>query len=196
MRPRIRLSPALLLAAFTITASAVPAQQPCRHGLLEYLAEQYCENARWPAPYFCPDRQAVRDTLAIGVQNGWRRQNLLAEHHFQPQTGQLNEAGRTAIRRILDDVPAARRTIYVRKADTPEETAARLEAVQQFAAKLAGQTNVPPILQTRISPAGYPAGWPPVREGAVSRKFQVWVPEKLYLPDPDKSGGSTTTSTQ
>lgn len=183
---------AAFIAVLAGIASANAQQPPCCQSdrpFLEYLAEETRQNNRWPYPYFCADRQAEREPYEIMVQNGWRRQNLLADHYFQEKTGELTEPGQAAVRRIANEVPAPHRTIYVHKGQTPQQTAARIKAVQQYAAKVAADGNVPPILETNVSPAGYPAGWPPVREGAVSRRFQVWVPEKIYLPDPTSNSG-------
>jgi hypothetical protein len=181
-----------LLAVLAGAASAAAQEQcsaRCSGGFFEYLAKEYSENHQWPYPYYCLDRQAVRDPFAVMVQNGWRLQNLLADHHFQEKGSQLNDSGQAVVRRIVNDLAAQHRPIYVRRGQTADETAARMAAVQQFAAKIASDGDVPPILATNVSPAGYPAGWPPIREGAVSRKFQVWVPDKMYLPDQDKQGG-------
>jgi hypothetical protein len=130
------------------------------------------------------------------VQNGWRRQNLVADHHFREMGAQLNDAGQTVIRRIVNEMAAQHHPIYVRRGQTAEETAARMAAVQQFAAKVAVDGNVPPVLETNVSPAGYPAGWPPPlvgnRGSNVGRQFQVSVPKEMYLPDSDKQGGGAS----
>jgi hypothetical protein len=184
---------AVAFLAVVAGVASANAQDPrsCQYprGFFEYIADETRQNNRWPYPYSYADRQAEQEPFAIMVQNGWRRQNLLADHYFQEKTGQLTEAGQAVIRRIANEAPAPHRTIYVRKGQTPEQTAARINAVQQYAAKAAVDGNVPPIVETSISPAGYPAGWPPVREGAVSRKFQVWVPDKIYLPESSTGGG-------
>ena len=59
----------------------------------------------WPEPFTRPDRYAVRAPFALMVSNGWRRQNLLGEHHFVDQGGKLTEAGRLKIRWILTEAP-------------------------------------------------------------------------------------------
>ena len=187
---------AIAFLALVAGAACANAQEPpscqCRRPLLEYIAEETCQNNRWPYPYVCADRQAEREPYEIMIQNGWRRQNLLADHYFQEKTGELTEPGQAVVRRIANDVPAPHRTIYVRKGQTPEQTAARVKAVHAYAARVAADGNVPPIVETNISPAGYPAGWPPIREGSVSRRFQVWVPDKMYLPETKGNSGNAT----
>ena len=180
---------AVVAGVASANAQNPPSCQPARP-FFEYIADETRQNNRWPYPYYCADRQAEREPFEIMVQNGWRRQNLLADYYFQEKTGELTEAGQAVVRRITNEVPAPHRTIYVRKGQTPDQTAARINAVQQYAAKVALDGSVPPIVETSISPAGYPAGWPPVREGAVSRRFQVSVPDKMYLPDTSSNSGS------
>ena len=53
----------------------------------------YHRNEAWPFPFFCPDRASVREPFRIMVDNGWRRQNLLGEHHFNAETNRLTTAG-------------------------------------------------------------------------------------------------------
>ena len=75
-------------AVFAVLAGVAPAiaqescSDPCPRGILEEIADGYYENHRWPYPYSYADQQAVRDPFVIMVQNGWRRQNLLADYHF------------------------------------------------------------------------------------------------------------------
>jgi hypothetical protein len=184
-----------LLAVLVGAASATAQEQcspQCSGGLFGYLVRGFSENNQWPYPYYCPDRKAVVDPFQVMSQNGWRRQNLLADQHFQETGGKLNEAGQAMVRRIVIDSATRPHPIYVHRGQNADETAARMTAVQQFAAKIATDGGVPPVLATNLDPAGYPAGWPPNREGAnVSRRFEPWMPDKIYLPDPDQqqSGG-------
>lgn len=129
----------------------------------EILCEAFNSIARdvkrrqcWPDPFEAPDRATVRAPFAIQVANGWRRQNMLGEFHFEPGTGQLTEAGRLKVRWILITGPQQHRLIYVHTADGDEETAARIAAVQQLALQIT-PNNVPPITPTSISDDGWPA---------------------------------------
>ena len=70
----------------------------------------------WPKPFVCPDRQAVRAPFVVMVNNGWRFQNMLGDHHFASDTGELNEAGRIKVRWILTQAPQQHRSVYVYKA--------------------------------------------------------------------------------
>jgi hypothetical protein len=64
------------------------------------------------------------------------------------------------------------RTVYVRRGDSPEVTAARVASVQQWASQVApGQFAM--IEETSISAAG----WPGERVDVLERKFQSSTPD-------------------
>jgi len=138
----------------------------------------------WPEPFLRPDRHAVRAPLAVMVSNGWRRQNLLADHHFIDQGGKLTEAGRMKIRWILTEAPLQHRTIYVHRADDPQITAARIDNVQQLAAQLVPEGALPLVLETSIPVRG----WPAARADMIGRKFEASTPEPR-LPEASSGGG-------
>jgi len=140
----------------------------------------------WPKPFVCPDRSDVRAPLAIVISNGWRSQNLLGDHHFQAGEGLLTEAGRLKIQWILTEAPRHRRTIYVYRARSREETAARIDAVHQYAARLVPQGELPPVLETSI-PAH---GWPAERVDAIERKLQASTPDPVLPQASDTNGGT------
>ena len=141
----------------------------------------------WPEPFVGPDRATVRAPFVTQVANGWRRQNMLGEFHFEPTTGQLNEAGRLKVRWILTVCPEQHRLIYVHMADRNEETAARIVAVQQLANQIA-PNDVPPVMSTSIADEG----WPADRVDAIGRKYQASIPAPRLptAPSSGSSGGS------
>ncbi len=70
-----------------------PQQQHRSHEFYDYLETGRQANAMWPYPYVCPERVWAHAPFDVMVVNGWRRQNLLGAHHFDPQTGKLTRAG-------------------------------------------------------------------------------------------------------
>jgi hypothetical protein len=132
----------------------------------------------WPKPFVCPDRQSVREPFHVMVGHGWRQQNLIAGHHFDPKTGLLIDAGQNKVRWILREAPTTHRTIYVERADTPEETAKRVDQVQQFAVRLTPHGELPHIAETSIQPRG----WSGERVNWIDREFQKAMPEPV-LPE-------------
>lgn len=159
----------------------------CRGGFLESMAQDYAQRNQWPFPYVCPDREAVRAPFAIMVHNGWRRQNMLCEEHFKEGTEELTEAGRLKVQRIMTEVPAPHRTIYVRRAESPETTAARIQAVQELAAKYSPDGSPAVVQETTLAPAG----WSAERLDAINRKFHAALPSpQLSQPQNSQSSGS------
>jgi len=165
------------------SATAVSADLLC--DTFNCLARDVKRRNCWPEPFTAGDRATVRAPFAIQVANGWRRQNMLGEFHFEPATGQLNEAGRLKVRWILTVCPLQHRLIYVHTAERDEETAARLAAVQQLASQLA-PTNVPPVMPTSIADDG----WPADEVDLIGRKFQSTTPAPR-LPSTGSGGGSS-----
>jgi hypothetical protein len=125
----------------------------------------------WPAPFNACDRVAVRTPFSLMVANGWRRQNLLGEFHFEPGTGQLTEAGRLKIKWILTAGPEQHRRLYVHTANSNPETVARIVAVQQLASQIS-PTNLPPVMATSISDEGWSAN----QVDAIQRKYMSSQP--------------------
>ena len=174
----------LSIVAFTLItlASAAQVSADWLFGIPTEIKRRQC----WPDPFDYADRATVRAPFVTMVANGWRRQNMLGEFHFEAGTGQLTEAGRLKVRWILTTGPQQHRLIYVHVADTGEETAARLAAVQQWAAQVA-PNDVPPILATAIPDDG----WPADQVDAIGRKYQQTIPSPRL---PAMSSGSNGTN--
>ncbi|MBN2578269.1 MAG: hypothetical protein JXB10_04690 [Pirellulales bacterium] len=140
----------------------------------------------WPKPFVCPDRQFTRAPFALQVDNGWQLQNMLGAHYFEEATGQLNESGRLKVRWILYEEPAQHRAVYVHVGQSHKETETRLRAVQEYAAQIMPQGDLPMITTTTL-PEG---GWPADRLYLIIMKNQSGqeVPHLPYLPaDTDTS---------
>ena len=130
----------LTLASF---ACALPAQAEWLGEFFHSVGRDFKRRNCWPEPFVYPDRLAVREPFVVMVENGWRSQNMIGDQHFDAATGQLTEAGRLKIRWIINEAPPQHRTIYVYRAVDPQETAARVDSVQQFAANWPHRANCP-----------------------------------------------------
>jgi hypothetical protein len=120
--------------------------------------------------------------MAVMTANGWRRQNMLTDLHFT-ENNELTEAGELMVRWILYEAPQAHRVIYVHRGTTGEDTATRMAVVATIAQKAAPGQTIPPILETNISDAG----WPAREVEIISRRFDATTPDPR-LPK-DASGG-------
>jgi len=137
----------------------------------------------WPDPFVCPSQRDVENPLAIMVNNGWRRQNMLADHHFDSSTNKLNKAGKAKLYWIITEAPLQHRTVYVHRTISPEKTALRVDDVHKVAAGIAPNGQLPEILETSISARG----WPAERIDTIGQKFNASTPDPR-LPAADNTG--------
>jgi hypothetical protein len=188
------MAPFIRLAVLTI--STLACVLPARADWLSCLVDgtkEFCHTVVrdtkrrncWPEPFLRPDRHAVRAPLALMVSNGWRRQNMLADHHFVEQSGDLTEAGRMKVQWILTEAPQHHRTIYVHKAGSPEITAARIDKVQQLAAQLVPEGELPLVLETGVAVQG----WSAAQADTIGRKFKDSIPDPRLPKASSSSGG-------
>jgi len=139
----------------------------------------------WPEPFVYSDRQLARQVLAIQVAAGWERQNLLSEFHFTSGGADLTEAGRMRVQWILNEAPEQHLQVFVHRANTPQETAARMQAVQRFVAQSAYNPSVPVLESTRTDD-----GWPADRINTLSIKAANAAMEPKLMGSSGGGGGS------
>jgi hypothetical protein len=148
------------LAALALVFGIVSVQQASGVWIdttVHYVRSGYHENRLWPWPYICPDRAAVREPFAMMVDNGWRRQNLLGPHHFDPATGKLTTAGELKVHWIMTQAPPDRRQIFVERSLESSVTASRLDAAREYAARVAADGRTPLVNDTHLVSEGRPA---------------------------------------
>ncbi len=155
-------------------ASAVPVQaQYVLEDFAHSVKRDFKRNNCWPEPFVRPDRVSVRVPFALMVHAGWQQQNLLGLYHFKENGAELNEAGQLKVRSILAETPPHHRTIYLQRAISEEQTAARMETVQELVAKLSVNSETPSVVLSS-APA---SGWPADEVDAIGRKFQASAPQ-------------------
>ncbi|HEY4759778.1 MAG TPA: hypothetical protein VIH42_04285 [Thermoguttaceae bacterium] len=172
--------------------SAIPTSADWLCDFINSVARDTKRRNCWPNPFVCPDRQVTRMPLAIMVENGWRRQNMLGDFHFEKKTGKLTEAGQLKIRWIIYEAPAQHRSIFVHIGQTNEETDARLESTQEYVASLVPHDEMPPIMQTTISDSGSPAD----RVEMIDRKYQSSMPAPRLPAVTNQNSSSSSSSPQ
>jgi hypothetical protein len=185
---RRTLCTALLLAT---VAAPIPALAGDFLGEVgQSVARDFKRRNCWPQPFLCPDRQSVREPFAVMVSNGWQRQNLLGDYYFEPGTGKLSESGRLRVMWVLNEAPEQHRVIAVHRGTSPEETAARMMAVQQLVAQNLLPGQMPPsVSETSMSDAG----WPADQADIVGRRFIAAIPDPK-LPASTTGGAANSGS--
>lgn len=183
---RVRcVSMVVIMLVGLATAVPVQAQSLCDsfRAFADSVVRDFKRNNCWPEPFVRPDRQAVRAPFGVMVHNGWRRQNMLGDHHFKEQSAALNEAGEIKVRWIMTQAPPHHRTIYVHRGNTADETSARVEAVQQVAMGFAEGDQLPAVAVTNIDATG----WPATNVDMIQRAWVQSSPEPR-LPTPQQTG--------
>lgn len=137
------------------------------------VVRDWKRNNCWPEPFVCPDRGFARAPYVAMVNNGWRRQNLLSGFHFEADTGKLNPAGEEKLRWILNEAPEQHRSVYVSRGMNSQETANRMASVEKAATQIAPDGPIAPIIESNLSPGG----WPADRVDVINRKFHDSTPE-------------------
>jgi hypothetical protein len=149
-----------LIAALTFVV-AFSASQGARAVFVDhsvdYIKRGYHANKMWPWPYVCPDRVAVREPFCIMINNGWRRQNLLGPHHFNPNTNQLTTAGELRVQWIMTQAPPERRNIFVERTLNQDANTERLATVRDYATKVSTDGREPLVAETALMSEGRPA---------------------------------------
>lgn len=72
-------------------------------------------NNAWPMPFDCADRQLYFSYWGPMIDQGWEEQCVLTADHFDPQSGELNKFGKTAIAGVMQNHPSNRRTIFIKR---------------------------------------------------------------------------------
>jgi len=186
--------PVAVLAASTAVAQHHPHGPACqpacspagRHVYAESCEAAYYENKMWPNQYIGPSRRGICQATEAMINNGWRRQNLLGKHHFHADGEKLSEAGQLKVEWILTQAPAHRRTVYVERTMEQEETARRVQSVQDLAANMTPSAPAD-VQETHIRDEGHPAG-------TVDAVFTGFSANQMIPALPQASGGGSSSS--
>jgi hypothetical protein len=149
-----------------------------------YHVEHY-----WPWPYVCTDRGVVLDMMRAQETNGWLSETTLYDYHFNPDTNELTQPGKTQLRWILDFAPASYRSVWIQQADDPQIGQQRLNNVRLVASKIAGANNLPPI-QFRVAMA---PSRPAIEADTIRRKELLTIPTPR-IPLPSSAAGASSTA--
>ena len=151
---------ALFLSLLTVTVTHAQCYECGQHGYGssgEGFHAGYHANVEWPRMYIPAARHGMCQTFNAMINNGWRRQNLLGDYHFNPNTNQLTEAGRLKVNWILTQAPAHHRNIYVQRGKTEDQTSDRIAAVHDDAGQISPSLGPVQVNDTHIVAEGHRA---------------------------------------
>ena len=160
----------------------------CQGGFQQFwhrCGVDFHRNNSWPEPFLSADKIAVRTPYCIQTDNGWKMQNTVGTFLFDPETQRVNQAGELLVKWIVQQAPINRRAVFVLKGDTAEETAARVDSVQQAVAKYADGCVCPVLLTTTE-----PAGWSAAYIDTITQQFNATIPAPRLPSRQGNSNGS------
>ena len=176
------------LVALAAISSAMPTSAGDRlKSFVSNVRRDFRRNNCWPDPFVVPDRAHVYAPFGVMVSNGWRVNNTLGDHHFNPDSNQLTESGVLKIRSILLEAPQQYRSLFVLNTGDATTTAERVQAVQEAAERYSLEGDVPQVLTTNIPVRGWPGDY---ADGNL-RRFNASAPSpRLPASAASSSGGS------
>lgn len=98
-------------------------------------------NAAWPKPFQCADRQLYFEFWRPMLQSGINANCLLSDHHFNPQTGELNAGGKSRLRSIAQNNPIGHKAVLIQNTGDQMLNSQRQTYVQQVVNDFYGGTG-------------------------------------------------------
>ena len=140
----------------------------------------------WPQPFNHAARAAAYAPFDLMVADGWRRQNMLGNHHFSEDSTQLTRSGELKVEWILTQAPAERRTVFVQRAQLPEDTQHRIQAARDWGSKLPLEAGTTVDVQdTHLLSEGRPAA----TVDSTNTRFIENMPAPILPPPNSPVGG-------
>jgi hypothetical protein len=81
----------------------------------EINAKVCARNRAWPKPFDCADRQLYFSIWEPMIDAGFEKHCTLTDAHFDPETGELNKYGQSAIAGIMQNMPRHRKTVFIHR---------------------------------------------------------------------------------
>jgi len=140
-----------------IVSGLMLAATPVHADWLDWFRDGFHKNHQWPKPFVYQDREAAIAPFEVMIHNGWKQQTMICDYHFQPDSARLTPSGESKLRWILRQAPEEHRTIYVQETASRKLTVARIDAVQQLAARQLPAGQLPAVVTTNTPADGTPA---------------------------------------
>jgi len=129
------------------------------HSFWRGVHVDYARNNVWPQPFIDVDARAVQDPFVVMKHNGWRAHNTIGNELFREGDCELTLAGTRRVEWIATQSPQERRTIYVLRGPTDNETHLRLASVHQSLSAIQTGGVVPQVVVTDIEPSAASGGY-------------------------------------
>lgn len=130
---------------------------PRPSGPKQHWIHQYHHAHYWPYPYNEQDEAYWRAIIDQQTANGWVQATTLQDYHFDPETQQLNSAGRKVLLWVLTQAPAKYRTIYISQGESRQVGEVRLAQVKKTIQEMELDEGAPLVSRPGVTPLGRPA---------------------------------------
>lgn len=177
---------ALALLAVGVTGSSASADW---HSFWHKVHVGFHRNNAWPDPFNEADALEVVTPFEIMKQNGWRLHNTIGHELFREGDGALLASGSRRVHWIATQAPVSRRSLFVLRGNTPEETKSRVASVHQTLGSLNLQGPPPEIMVTDVEPGASSGAW----AVKVNREWLESLPSP-QLPQTSASGQQSVTT--
>ena len=154
-RIRLVLCLTLVLGGLSAVADAQVHHKSAWHAFWGRVGLDFHRMNAWPEPFLTADRQLTRCIWMPMIARGWQYENTLTDFHFDADSGELTTAAIAKIRWISTQAPADRRTIFVMRGHTNEQTEARVDLVQREATNVLAEGPLPAVVRTNQQPHGF-----------------------------------------
>ena len=99
----------------------------------------YKRNDAWPMPWNCADRQLYFQIWYPMIDQGFEEQCVLSATHFDSETNELNKFGQHAVAGIMQNMPSARKHVFINRDGNEQLNSARLNSVRETINTFYGQ---------------------------------------------------------
>jgi hypothetical protein len=151
----------------------------------EINAKVCARNRAWPKPFDCADRQLYFSIWEPMIDAGFEKHCTLTEAHFDPETGDLNKYGQTAIAGIMQNMPRQRRTIFIHRDIDQQSSDQKMNVVRETVQTWYGPEAATSIAFTDKMPTRSSAS----RIETINRLYNDGTPPPL-LPVATGQGGT------
>ncbi len=117
-------------------------EMKARHAHTKMLhARIQARNDAWPKPFNCADRQVYFSVWGPMIDKGFEERSVLTSMHFDKETNKLNRMGQFAVAGIMQNMPQARKTVFINRDVDAQINDARLAQVQDTIRTFYGQST-------------------------------------------------------
>lgn len=125
------------------------------HHLKEVHRRDFARNQAWPMPFNCADRQLYHEIWNPMIESGIRWNCVFTAQHFDPDTNQLNSAGRAKIKGIFRNSPINQKMALVQNAGDSSVVEMRLQNLRNVIDQWYGADSFTEIAKASEFPGSF-----------------------------------------